>query len=37
MTFGLHNPEYYIGTFLEIQKFMKMREEHMEVQKETMC
>jgi len=34
MTFGLHNPEYYIGKFLKIQKFMKMREEDMKVQEE---
>jgi len=34
MTFGLHNPEYYRGIFLEIRKFMKVREEGMEVQKE---
>jgi len=34
MTSGFYNPEYYIGTFLEIQKFMMVREEGMEVQEE---
>jgi len=35
MTSGLCNLEYYKGTFLEIRKFMEMREEGMEVQEET--
>jgi len=34
MTSGLCNPEYYRGTFLEIRKSMKVREEGMEVQEE---
>jgi len=35
MTSGLcNNPEYYRGIFLEIRKFMEMREEGMEVQEE---
>jgi len=29
--FWRRNPEYYIGIFLEIQKFMEVRKEHMEV------
>jgi len=37
MTYGLCNPEYYRGTFLEIQKFMEVREEGMEVQEETVA
>jgi len=32
MIFKLHNPEYYIGAFLEIWKLMEVREEGMEVQ-----
>jgi len=35
MTFELHNPEYHRGAFLEIRKFMEVREEGMEVQEET--
>jgi len=35
MTFRLHNLEYCIGTFLEIQNFMEVREEGMEVPEET--
>jgi len=35
MTSGLYNSKYYRGTFLKIQKFMEVREEGMEVQKET--
>jgi len=35
MTFKLRNLKYYIGTFFEIQKFVKVEEEHMEVQEET--
>jgi len=31
MTSGLYNPKYYIRTFLEIQKFMEVVEEPMEV------
>jgi len=34
MTYGLRDTEYYIGTFLEIQKFMEVIEEHMEIRKE---
>jgi len=34
MTSELHNPEYYIETFLKIRKFMEVGEEHMEVQEE---
>jgi len=33
--FRITYPEYYRGVFLEIQKFMEVREEDMEVQKET--
>jgi len=35
MTSGLLNTKYYRGTFFEIQKFMEVREEGMEVQEET--
>jgi len=35
-TSRLRNPEYYIGVFLEIQKFMEVREEYMEVREETL-
>jgi len=35
MTFRLRNLEYYRGVFLKIQKYMKVREEGMEVQEET--
>jgi len=34
MTSELHNLQYYIKIFLEIQKFMKVGEEHTEVQEE---
>jgi len=34
MTSRLCNPEYYIGTFLEIRKSMKVRKEGMELQEE---
>jgi len=34
MTSGLCNPEYYRGAFMEIRKFMEVREEGMEVQEE---
>jgi len=34
MTSGLCNPEYYRGTFLELRKYMEVREEGMEVQEE---
>jgi len=37
MTSRLYNPEYYRGAFLEIQKYMEVREEGMEVQEETVC
>jgi len=33
-TSGLYNPKDYRGIFLEIQKIMEVREEHMEVQEE---
>ena len=35
MTSGLRNPKYYKGAFLEIWKLMKVKEEGMEVQEET--
>jgi len=35
MTSELHNPKYYRGVFLEIKKYMEMREEGMEVKEET--
>jgi len=35
MTSELRNPKYYRETFLEIQKYMEVREEGMEVQEET--
>jgi len=35
MTSGLCNPKYYRGAFLEIRKFMEVKEESMEVQEET--
>jgi len=35
MTSELRNSEYYKGAFLEISKLMKVREEGMEVQEET--
>jgi len=35
MTSGLCNPKYYRRAFLEIQKFMEVREEGMEVLEET--
>jgi len=34
MTSGLCNPEYYRGAFLELRKYMEVREEGMEVQEE---
>ena len=34
MTSRLRNSEYYRGAFLEIRKFMEVREEGMEVQEE---
>jgi len=34
MTFGLCNSEYYRGAFLELRKYMEVREEGMEVQEE---
>jgi len=34
MTSGLHNAEYYRGTFLKIQKYMEVREEGMETEME---
>jgi len=34
MTFGLCNPEYYRGAFLEIRKSMEVGEEGIEVQEE---
>jgi len=34
MSSGLSNPEYYRGAFLEIRKFMEVREEGMKVQEE---
>jgi len=34
MTSELCNPEYYRGAFLEIWKFMEVREKGMEVQEE---
>jgi len=36
MTSELCNLKYYIRIFLEIQNFMEVREEHMDVQEETM-
>jgi len=35
MTSELHNPEYYKKVFLEIHKFLEVREEGMKVQEET--
>jgi len=35
MISGLCNLEYYKSAFLEIQKFMEVREEGMELQEET--
>ena len=34
-TYGLRNPEYYRGVFLEIWKCMEVGEEYMEVREET--
>jgi len=33
-TSKLHNSKYYREIFLEIQKFLKVKEEYIEVQKE---
>jgi len=35
MTSRLRNSEYYRGAFLEIRKFMEVREEGMELLEET--